>query len=123
MDSPRQLKFARLMQKELAEIFQRQVPHLLPRGAMVSVREVRPSPDLSLARVFLGFLLAPDPAALLATITENKSLIRRHLGQRVGKHVRIVPDLQFFHDDSASYAAHIDKLLGGLDIKPEETAD
>ena len=119
-ESPRQQKFARLLQKELAELFQRDVPHLLPPGGMVSVQTVRVSPDLSQARVYLSTLLAPDPAALLAVITENKPLIRKHLGWRIGKQARVVPDLHFLLDDTGAYAARIEGLLNSLDIKPEE---
>jgi ribosome-binding factor A len=119
MESSRQQKFARLLQKELAEIFQRQVTHLLP-GGMISITAVRMSPDLSVARVYLSLLVAPDPAAAVALVNQHKSVIRRHLGLRIGKHARITPDLHFFLDDSASYASHIDQLLSGLDIKPAE---
>ena len=87
---------------------------------MVSVQTVRVSPDLAQARVYLSTLLAPDPAALLALITENKSVVRRHLGLRIGKQARVVPDLQFFLDDTGTYAAHIEGLLNSLDIKPAD---
>jgi ribosome-binding factor A len=119
MESSRQQKFSRLLQKELADIFQRDVPHLLP-GGMISVQTVRVSPDLGQARVYLSLLLAPDPAALVALVNENKSVIRKHLGERIRRQARIIPDLQFFLDDSAAYAAHIDALLNKLDIKPED---
>jgi ribosome-binding factor A len=119
-ESPRQQKFARLLQKELAELFQRDVPHLLPPGGMVSVQTVRMSPDLGQARVYLSTLLAPDAQALLALITENKSLIRKHLGERIRKQARVVPDLHFFLDDTGAYAAHIENLLNSLDIKPAD---
>ena len=122
-ESPRQQKFARVLQKELAELFLRDVPHLLPPGGMVSVQTVRMSPDLGQARVYLSTLLAPDPQALLALITENKSVIRKHLGRRIGKQARVVPDLHFFLDDTGAHAAHIEGLLNSLDIKPEEQDD
>ncbi|MBC7448774.1 MAG: 30S ribosome-binding factor RbfA [Hymenobacteraceae bacterium] len=122
-ESSRQQKFARLLQKELADLFLRDVPHLLPKGGMVSVQTVRMSPDLGQARVYLSVLLSPDPAALLALITENKSVIRKHLGERIRRQARIVPDLHFFLDDTASYAAHIEGLLNTLDIKPEEPGE
>lgn len=123
MESSRQQKFARLLQKELADLFLRDVPHLLPPGGMVSVQTVRMSPDLGQARVYLSTLLAKDPPALLALITENKSLIRKHLGERIRRQARVVPDLQFFLDDTGAYAAHIEGLLNSLDIKPEDPAE
>ncbi len=78
------------------------------------------SPDLSIARVYLSFMLSENKQALLDAIVMKKGEVRRQLGNRIGKVVRVVPELLFFLDDSADYAAHIDSLLADLDIPPEE---
>ena len=67
MESKRQQKFARLLQKELAEVFQRDVPHLL-NGAYISISMVRTSPDLGVVKVYLSLLLAKDPQAVIAQV-------------------------------------------------------
>ena len=81
MESKRQQKFSRLIQKELADIFQREVPHLFG-GAFISVSTVRVSPDLGLARTYLSVMLAPNPQELLLEIRLNAKTIRHHLAQR-----------------------------------------
>ena len=118
-ESKRQLKFSRFLQKDLGDIFQRQGRSFFG-NTMITVTQVRMSPDLSIARVYLSFLLAPDSQALMEQIIHRKSEIRKILGQKIGNQVRVVPDLHFFHDDSSAYASKIESILAGLDIPKEK---
>ncbi|GAB4046742.1 30S ribosome-binding factor RbfA [Spirosoma litoris] len=117
MESKRQQKVARQLQKDLSEIFQREVPHLF-NGAFITVTSVRVSPDLSVARVYLSFLATKNKQLLLETIQEKGKVLRQHLGERVRHQLRIVPDLSFYLDDTAEYADKMDKLFAGLEIPP-----
>jgi ribosome-binding factor A len=117
MESKRQQKVSRQLQKDLSEIFQREVPHLF-NSAFITVTSVRVSPDLSVARVYLSFLATKNKALLLETIQEKGKVIRQHLGERVRHQLRIVPELVFFMDDTAEYADKMDKLFSGLEIPP-----
>ncbi|MEO6904115.1 MAG: 30S ribosome-binding factor RbfA [Bacteroidia bacterium] len=110
MDSTRQLKVSRLIQKELGEIFQRET-RLLFGNALITVTQVRVSPDLSIAKVYVSLFNTPDNAALLKLIQEHTKEIRTKLAVRIKKQVRIIPNLVFFHDDSLDYALRIDELL------------
>jgi ribosome-binding factor A len=118
MESKRQQKFNKLIQKELGGIFQREAKHLIG-SAFITVSRVIISPDLSVARIYLSFLVEKD-RAVFEVLNDKKSEIRKHLGNRIGKSVRIVPELAFFIDDSAIYAQHMDKVIGALNI-PEAT--
>ena len=122
MESKRQQKVARQIQKDLSEIFQREVPHLF-NGAFITVTSVRISPDLSVARVYLSFLATKNKELLLDTIREKSKLLRQHLGDRVRQQLRIVPELSFYLDDTAEYADKMDKLFAGLDIPPAPEED
>jgi ribosome-binding factor A len=122
MESKRQQKVARQLQKDLGEIFQREVPHLF-NGSFITVTSVRVSPDLSVARVYLSFLATKNKEMLLETIRENSRTIRQVLGQRVRHQLRIVPDLSYFIDDTAEYAEKMDKLFAGLHIPPAPEGD
>lgn len=117
MESKRQQKVSRQLQKDLSEIFQREVPHLF-NGAFITVTSVRVSPDLSVARVYLSFLATKNKNLLLETIQEKGKVIRQHLGDRVRHQLRIVPELHFFLDDTAEYADKMDKLFSSIDIPP-----
>lgn len=122
MESKRQQKFSRLIQKELADIFQRETTHLFG-SAYISVSVVRVSPDLGMARVYLSVMMAPNNEALLLEVRANTKTIRHFLAQRIKSQVRVIPELVFYLDDSAEYAAHIDKIFSNLDIPAADEND
>jgi ribosome-binding factor A len=109
-DSIRQQKVAALLQKELAVIFQQESRNHF-KGALITVTVVRVAPDLGFAKVYLSFFLTEDKDALLKDIRAHKSSIRYSLGKAVGKQLRIIPELQFYKDDSIDYAMNINELL------------
>jgi ribosome-binding factor A len=121
MESKRQQKFNKLIRKELGEIFQREGKHIIGT-AFITVSRVIISPDLSVARIYLSFLVDKD-RAVFEILNDRKSEIRKHLGNRIGKSVRIIPELAFFIDDSATYAQHMDKVIGALDIPEASDKD
>ncbi|RPA67440.1 30S ribosome-binding factor RbfA [Cyclobacteriaceae bacterium YHN15] len=118
MESKRQQKYSKLIQKEIGEIFQKEAKHILG-NSFVTVSRVMVSPDLGVAKVYLSFLLEKDKP-IFEKINDKKSELRKHLGNRIGKSVRIIPELALFMDDSALYAQHMDKVISSLDI-PEAT--
>ena len=125
MESKRQQKVSSLLQQELAAVFQRDLPHLFP-GLAPGISTVRVSPDLGVARVYLSQLLAREGSgeAILELVRDNQKIVRQALAKRIRQQLRIVPDLVFFLDDSAAYAAKMDQVLGTLNIPaPEPEAD
>ena len=109
METTRQNKIARLIQKELGDIFLLQTKAM--PGVLVSVSIVRISPDLSVARVYLSVFPSNRSEEIVKNINANMKAIRFELGNRVRHQLRIIPELKFFVDDSLDYAAHIDELL------------
>jgi ribosome-binding factor A len=89
---------------------------------MVTITRVMVSPDLGFAKAYLSFLLA-DPKSLFELINDHKKDIRHALAKRIGKSVRIIPELAFFPDDSATYAQHMDKIISDLNIPPAPEED
>ncbi len=122
-ESKRQKQFSGLIQKDLSEIFQRNAASLVGSHTFITVTNVKMSADLSVARVYLSFMLSDKQQEMLELVDMKKSEVRRQLGNRIGKQVRVVPELIFYLDDSADHAAHIDKILSDLDIPPEEDGD
>ncbi len=120
METKRQQQFASLIREELSNIFIREATHWFG-NAFITVTTVRVTPDLAIARIYLSFLELSGKQILLEDIQEKSKQIRNVLGQRIGKSVRVIPELQFFIDDTAEYAAHIDSLLAGLHIPPAES--
>ncbi|MPQ49138.1 30S ribosome-binding factor RbfA [Marinifilum sp. N1E240] len=110
MESTRQSKVSRLLQKDLGEIFQVESRNLFG-GKMISVTTVRISPDLGLAKVYLSIFPSDKSEETLELVKMSSKNIRRILGKRVGKQLRIVPELAFFIDDSLDYIENLDNLL------------
>ena len=109
MESTRQAKIARLLQKELSELFRRQTAAM--GGVLVSVSGVRVSPDLSVARGYLSIFPSAGQDKIMKTIHDQTSKIRFEMGQRIKTQLRIVPEITFYLDDSYDYIDNIDKLL------------
>ncbi len=110
MESTRQKKVSRLLEKEISEMFLKEAKPLT-LGAMVSVSKVRISPDLANAKVYISIFPSGKKDTIFAEINTHNSLMRRNLGLRIGKQLRIVPELQFYVDDSLDYIDNIDRLL------------
>ncbi|MEE1232216.1 MAG: 30S ribosome-binding factor RbfA [Phocaeicola sp.] len=109
METTRQNKISRLIQKELSEIFLLQTKAM--HGVLVSVSVVRISPDMSYARVYLSIFPSGKSEEIIKNINDNTKSIRFELGNRVRHQLRIIPELKFFVDDSLDYVEKIDKLL------------
>jgi len=109
METTRQNKIARLLQKELSDIFLQQTKAM--QGVLVSVSVVRISPDMSIAKAYLSIFPSDKSEELVRNINENAKSIRYELGTRVRHQLRIIPELKFFVDDSLDYIEKIDSLL------------
>ncbi|HEX2976491.1 MAG TPA: 30S ribosome-binding factor RbfA [Bacteroidales bacterium] len=110
MESTRQKKVSRLLQKELADIFIRK-GNELSHGSLVSITKVRISPDLSSARVYISIFPGKNQEEVLKTINDQNAKIRFDLGQKIRTQLRIVPDISYLIDDSLDYIENIDRLL------------
>lgn len=109
METTRQAKIARLLQKELSEILRLQTAKT--HGIIISVSAVRISPDLSIAKAYLSIFPSTKAPEILENLTRNARTIRYDLGQKVRFQLRKVPELAFYLDDSLDYLEKIDQLL------------
>lgn len=116
-ESKRQLKFGKLIQKELGEIFQKDTKGKFGK-AFITVMAARMSPDLGVAKVWLSVMMVDDKPTFMKHLDSIKWEIRKMLGQRIGKQVRIIPELVFVLDEGAEYASYMDKVISALDIPP-----
>ena len=113
MDSTRQNKYSKLIQKELSEIF-------LLHGkdyygsAFVTITEVRVSPDLALVKAYLSLFKHKDPDKLMQEINGHAKEIRKQLGDRMKNSIRHIPELVFYLDDTADYADSIERILNTI---------
>lgn len=109
MESTRQHKIARLIQKDLSDIFLRYAQRI--GGVLISVSEVRVSPDLSVANIYLSIFPDQREQELMDKIAADTSAIRGQLGTLERHQLRIIPELRFFADETIQRMEHIDELL------------
>lgn len=109
METTRQQKIARLIQKELGDIFLLQTK--ATHGILVSVSAVRISPDMSVCRAYLSVFPSNRAKEIVDNINANVKSIRYDIGTRMRHQLRIIPEFKFFVDDSLDYIDHIDELL------------
>lgn len=109
METTRQQKIERLIQKDLGDIFLRYARSI--GGTLISVSEVRISPDLGIAHVYVSIFPQDKVATVMAGIEENQAKIRFEMGQLERHQLRIIPQLHFHLDETIDKLEHIDQLL------------
>jgi ribosome-binding factor A len=117
--STRQQKYAKLILKEISDIFQRDKRGILG-NAFVTIAEVRVSPDLSMARIYVSMMLAKNKKETLEKINAHKKEIRKALGERIRNQARIIPELVFYIDEVEENAQRMESLIKSLNIPPAE---
>lgn len=110
METTRQQKIAKQIQKDVAEIFQKEGAALV-RGLLVTVTGVRVSPDFGYAKIYVSVFPFDRSAELMKTLEHQNWFVRRALGQRLRNQLKNVPEIQFFLDDSLEYIEHIEQAL------------
>lgn len=110
MESTRQSKVAKQIQKDISDIFTKEAADLV-RGVMVTVTSVRMSPDLGYAKIYLSIFPFERSAEIMNGINAGEWRIRKALGARIRNQLKSVPELSFFLDDSLEYIENIDNLL------------
>jgi ribosome-binding factor A len=119
VESKRQRQVGRLIQKDLGEIFQKEFKSIFT-GNFVTITDVKVSPDLSVAKVYLSFLKDANRESILQEIKENTKKVRGLFGAKAGKQLRIIPNFSFYIDDTAEYAQKIEELFANIHIPPAE---
>ena len=110
MQANRQHKIARLTQKDLGDIFLRYAKRI--GNLLISVSEVRVSPDLSIAHIYLSIFPSNRAEDVLQHIMEDQKTIRFELGNLEHNQLRIIPELNFHLDTTLDHMERIDQLLG-----------
>ena len=116
-ETNRQRKIAGVLQKDLVAILQKAAQDGM-QGIIISVSKVSVTPDLGIAKVYLSVFPSQKRQEIIAGVKSNSPLIRHELAKRTRNHLRRMPELFFFGDDSLDYIEEIDKSLRGEDLNP-----
>ena len=115
MESKRQAKFSRQIQKDLSDIFMREGQSLTGLK-FIGVSGVRVSPDLGYVKAYLTFLNEKDPQKAVNLVRQYNKEIRTMLAAKIRHSVKKIPELEFFYDDTMDFVEKMDKLFEGLHI-------
>ncbi|MCA1758564.1 MAG: 30S ribosome-binding factor RbfA [Bacteroidales bacterium] len=108
--STRQNKISRLIHREMADILLKVNKTKFP-GKLISVTVVRVTKDLGIARVYLSIFPSEFTTEILKEIQLITKQLRGDLGRKLGKSLRVIPELEFYIDDSLDYIDNINKLI------------
>lgn len=122
MDSTRQLKYGKLIQKELSEIFTLEGKNWYGNN-FVTITGVSVTPDLSIARVRISIFKAAKPEEVLKSLRVHTNEVRKSLGNRIRNQARIIPSLEFFIDDSLDYVDKMESIFKNIVIPPPPADD
>lgn len=110
MDTTRQNKIGKQIQKDLSDILLLHAKQFAP-GKMLTVSKVRVTPDLSIARAYVSVFPSEKSQEVIDELNVHHSQIRHELGQKIRHQIRKIPEIKFFLDDSLDYLDNIEKLL------------
>ena len=119
-EGKRQKQVAALLQEELSGIFQHLGLNMID-GGMVSISSVKVSPDLSEAKIYLSLFKVQDRKIAMKKIEERAWEIKKELVNSIKRQLRIMPQLNFFLDDSLDYVDKMEALF--KEIKSQESTD
>ena len=121
-ESKRQQKYARQILKDLGEVFQKNPNHYFG-SSLVTLTGTEVSPDLGFVKCYFSVLPEKNAEEVMLSLNEKKSEVRKHLGNIIGKRVRIVPALAFFMDNTEVSASEMNKLIDSLVIPPADDTE
>lgn len=117
MESNRQRKVAQIIQEDFAELFRKQASES-KQNFLVSVSDVKVTPDLGIAKIYLSIFPQEFRASIMKEIEENKAQYRNFIGQKMAKQVRIIPQLSFYLDTTLDHVEKIERELRGEGDNP-----
>lgn len=116
-ESNRQRKVAQIIHEDFAELFRKQAADS-KQNFLVSVSDVKVSADLSIAKIYLSIFPQEFRKVIMNEIEENKAQYRNFIGQKMGKQVRIIPELKFYLDTSLDDVEKLERELKGEGDNP-----
>ncbi len=116
-ETKRQKQVSRLIMEEMSAIFQKEGLSVI-KGGMISIAKVSVTPDLLEARIFLSFFQIANKEEVFHSIKEKMPEFRGALGSKLRHHLRRIPELQFFEDDTLDHVFKMEELLNQIKSKP-----
>lgn len=114
MESKRQMQTAEVLKRHFGVVLQNEGSYIYG-DAFVTVTQVKVTPDISEAKIYLSVYNVNDKEAVITRIRQNTSMLKRNLVQRIRKHVRRIPNLSFYNDDTLDEMYNLNRVFNNLD--------
>jgi len=114
MESKRQLQVAELIKRNFGLVLQQEGGYIYGPEPLVTVTNVKISPDFSIAKIYLSIYNTENKQAVILEMEEATSRLKQSLTQRVRKHIRRIPDIAFYMDDTLDEMYRLNDLFNRL---------
>jgi len=113
MESKRQKQTAEVIRRHFSSVLLAEGSYIYG-NAFVTVTTVQVTPDISMAKIYLSIYNTPDKDGVIKKVNENIQHLKKNLAHRIRKHIRRIPDISFYRDDTLDEMFKVDKLLTDL---------
>ena len=113
MESKRQMQTAEVIKRHFGTVLQKEGSYIYG-DAFVTVTQVKVTPDISEAKIYLSVYNVNDKEAVINRIRQSTNLLKKNLSHRIRKHIRRIPSLSFFNDDTLDEMYHLNKVFDDL---------
>jgi ribosome-binding factor A len=113
MESKRQLQVAALIKRNFSAVLQQEGNYIY-QDALVTVTNVKVTPDLSLAKIYLSIYNTDNKQAVLLKLEDQHYRLKQIFSQRIRKHIRRIPEISMFIDETLDEMYRVDALLERL---------
>jgi len=113
MGSKRQNQTAEVIKRHFASVLQSEGPYIYG-DAFVTITKVIVTPDISEAKIYLSVYNTSNKASVITVLNRNVSILKKNLSQRIRNHIRRIPSLSFYNDETLDEMYKIDQLFAKL---------
>lgn len=114
MESKRQNKMASLLKETMSEILLKEGGNIYGRNVLVSITQAKVTPDVSIVRFYISTFNAENNEHIVALLNDNAPLFRKYLGNVLRNHLRKIPEIEFYYDDTLEYAQKMNELFNKI---------
>lgn len=119
MESKRQLQVAELIKRNFGTVLQQEGIYIFGE-AFVTITSVRLTPDLSMAKLYFSIFNTEDKNEVILLMRKNMHTLKQALVTRIRKHVRRIPELAFYEDETLDEMYRLNELFDNLNKGQEE---
>lgn len=114
METKRQLQVGEMIRRNMGIVLQQEGSYIYGNETLVTVTNVKMSSDLSLARVYVSIYNIEDKHSVILLLNKHHHQVKQALVHRIKKHVRRIPSLEFYEDDTLDEMYKLNKLFDNL---------